>query len=303
MHLLLSLTLLCLALAATVEAYTSPRFIVKHRSSGLCYAYADWWAWGHHYEKFRADSCSNAAEVEWVQKEGHWGYLRIVGTGGHCMNPLGGWASPGDNTALFPHPNCYNSALFAIDQEKGIIKHSGGKYVHVYPYQAERPNWHSDLMLHSGLHRNIKFDFVQKGNPNQKVQVIPNPQVKGEWQKVSCWYNVHVGSLKFTMTIGTSKTSSSSLTNTWELSVGVAKGIVEASATYGGSFTTTDEQQWKAESTIERTITVTKEYSTLCLWQWVYEFEQFNDGFRFRSFTIRETRSDAKPTEIPGSKK
>ncbi|XP_013401101.1 uncharacterized protein LOC106166988 [Lingula anatina] len=299
MHLFLAIVLSA-SLAVAEGGYVSPRFIVRHRSSGRCYAYADWWSWGHHYEKFRADNCPNAAELEWHQKEGHWGYLKVVGTAGHCLNPFGGWAHPGDNTAIFPHPNCYNSALFAINQEKGFIKHSGGKYVHPYPYNGEMPSWHSDTMIHGGTFSNMQFDFLNRNL--QKVQVIPNPSVAGDWVKISCWGHVGPGSLSYTFKAGYSKTESSTLTNSWEMTIEVAKKVITASVTYSGSYSTSYESQWTQEREITRTVTVTVA-GTICLWQWQYVFEQFNDKYVFKPMIMQETRSDVKPTNIPRNTK
>ncbi|XP_013394525.1 uncharacterized protein LOC106161987 [Lingula anatina] len=303
MRLFLTLILLSLTLLAAIDAYTSPRFILRHRSSRLCYDYVDWWSWGHHYEKFRADNCKNADELEWQQVEGHYGYLKVVGSGGHCLNPFGGWAKPGDNTAVFPHKNCYSSALFTIDEENGYIRHAGGSYVHPYPFNTEKPKWQSDLIIHKGTNYNNKFDFVQKNNNNAKVTIVPQPKVSGSWKKITCWANVHKGQLKYSVKVGTSISSSSTTTHAWEVSFSAAFSFISVSAKYSGSFSSTYEEQWHTESTIERTINIDQDGGTVCIWQWVYTFEQFEDTFTFKAFTLRETRSEAVPTEIPVGKK
>ncbi|XP_013406415.1 uncharacterized protein LOC106170912 [Lingula anatina] len=303
MRLFLILMLLSLSLLAAVDAYTSPPFIVRHWSSRLCYDYVDWWSGGHHYEKFRIDKCSNADELVWQQVDGHFGYLKVVGTNGHCLGPWGRSAQPDDDTAIFPHFTCYSSALFTIDDENGYIKHAGGSYVHPYPFNHDKPRWQSDLIIHKDKNINNRFDFVQKNNHNAKVKIMPTPNVSGFWEKITCWLNVHKGELMYSVKVGTSTSSSSTTTHAWEVSFSAAYKIISASAKYSGSFSSTYQQQWHTETTIERRIRIEEEGGTVCIWQWVYTFDQFQDKFTFKALTLLETRSEARPTRIPVGKK
>ncbi|XP_013401139.1 uncharacterized protein LOC106167013 [Lingula anatina] len=174
MHLFLAIVLFA-SLAVTEGAYISPPFLLRHRSSGQCYAYAESWFFGMHYETFRADDCSKSTLLRWYQKEGQLGYLKVEGSDGHCLTPLGSSAEPADNTAIFPHPKCDNAALFTIEEGEGRIKHSGGKYVHTSPYNQEKPGVNSDLIIRGGTSQYNQFDFVDK--QLNKVQVIPNDLV------------------------------------------------------------------------------------------------------------------------------
>ena len=219
---------------------------------------------------------------------GHFGYIQHV-TGGKYAVPYGGWDVPRDDTGivLWWKPNY--SSLFAFDEANEHIKHISGKVWH--PYRGwSTPRDDTKVVLHhetAPLHNRFYFS----DSSGRKISPYPKPVLKGSWKIFKSFINPKADrtyTLEFTR--GKSQTKSKTTRQGWSISASFAIGLFSASTELSGFVEVTTEDTWREEQKITKTYHV-KAGKTVVIWQYVYEMDQYDEQYIFKSNIEADTHS------------
>ena len=232
--------------------------------------------------------------------EGHYGYLKELGTGFFVHLRIGYDPPTSNDTQLMYYNRRHPNALFYYDEEADLIHH---KYSDEYWHPKggkPNPGDNTDCVIYRGYHDNNRFRFVDKDR--KKIPFYPPPTLEGHWVILNANLDARADhEFSITYEVGQERTVTETVGRGFTLKGEAAKSDFEASAEFRKYVERTDSTTWSAVKT-ETFYKGINFGQSIVTWQYHFIWSRFGDTYTFHANIYGDTNDPNTPPELDSAR-